>query len=177
MKVAVIWWLSSTPLIGTVFEPFKSNVYFLGEAYESGVWSRLNTSFSGISLTETNFEIAQWHVILPLLEIWEKVRLCQLSLFLFAQLIPFKPLQPQPTVSSRLPPNPLMILSSLALATPVPTATTIFREITVAARRDPMIIYLTFFNISLSTRLGLLLVVLVIAWLRVQVTINLTSGN
>ena len=32
VKVAVIYRLLSTPLIGTVFEPFKSNVYFPGEA-------------------------------------------------------------------------------------------------------------------------------------------------
>ena len=30
-KVAVICSLSSTPFIGTVFEPFKSNLYFPGE--------------------------------------------------------------------------------------------------------------------------------------------------
>ena len=31
VKMTVICRLSSTPLIGTVFEPFKSNVYFPGE--------------------------------------------------------------------------------------------------------------------------------------------------
>ena len=65
VKVAVICCLSSTPLIGTVFEPFKSNIYFLGKLWESGNWSRLSASSSEVSWSETNFEIAHWKVNFP----------------------------------------------------------------------------------------------------------------
>ena len=37
VKVAVICFLSSIPLIGIVFAPFGLKVYFLGETYDKGV--------------------------------------------------------------------------------------------------------------------------------------------
>ena len=49
VKVALICLLSSILLIGTVFASFGLKVYFLGEAYGKGVWSRFRISFFGMS--------------------------------------------------------------------------------------------------------------------------------
>ena len=44
VNVAVIWRLSSIPLIGTVEAPVGLNVYFPELTYDRGVGSKFNTS-------------------------------------------------------------------------------------------------------------------------------------
>ena len=56
-KVAIFCLLSSRPLMATFFDPFDEKVHFPGETYERGVWSRLRTSFDGISLSNMILEM------------------------------------------------------------------------------------------------------------------------
>ena len=103
VNVAVIYRLSTTPLMGTVVEPFKSNVYLHDEWLESGVWSRLSTKSSGISFSETNLEMKSWNENFYSSKNFSQRSTFLVVLFLFIQSIFFKTLRAQPSVSLRLP--------------------------------------------------------------------------
>ena len=51
-KVALICLLSSIPLIGTFLAHLQLNVYFPGETYDRGVWSKLTIRGAGISCSK-----------------------------------------------------------------------------------------------------------------------------
>ena len=61
-KIAVIWRLPSTPFRGTFLAPLKLNVYFPGDTYERGVWSRLMRRSAGMSWLKSTAKIALWKV-------------------------------------------------------------------------------------------------------------------
>ena len=62
VKVAVICLLSSIPLIDTVFASFGLKVYFPGEIYDKGVWSKFRVSSFGKSCSSRIEAMSHWNV-------------------------------------------------------------------------------------------------------------------
>ena len=101
---------------------------------------------------ETNLEMAHWNENLSSSKNFAQGSTFPVVLFLFTQSIFCKKIWAHPPV---IPPNSFKIFGSVALITPVSITITIFRDITVPAKRDLIKLSLIICNISSSTRFGL----------------------
>ena len=150
VKVALICLLTSILLIDTVFASFGLKVYFLGEAYGKGVWSRFRISFFDMSCSSIIKAMRLSNVSFY----WSKNCLLGSILpvvpFLLEHSIDFNKRLAQPSVSAIWPPKSFSFDGQFALITPVPIAMTIFLETTPPAIRTPVTTSFTFTRNSWS---------------------------
>ena len=97
--------MSSSPLMGTFFDPFDEKCIPTGRDIRRGVRTRLRTRADGTSWSDITFEIFLWKVNFSSSRNFLEGSTFPVVPFLLVQFIDFKTLRAQFSVNSRPPPN------------------------------------------------------------------------
>ena len=143
-KVTVICRLSSTPFVGTFFNPLKLKVYCPGDAEDKGVWSMFKTRKFRISWLDIAVDIVRWKVNFSSARNWGEGSVLPVVPFRLEQFKSDRTFLAYWFVSSTVPPNSFRMLGLFALTTPFVTFTIYLLLITSSAWRVPIAMSLTF---------------------------------